>query len=324
MSTGGLLAGVDVGGTKISVLVADADLNVRGRQTVPTRGLGSDLIVDHIAEVVDGVVQSAGARPGDVAGVGVGVPGRVDIATGTVSLAVNLRWRDLPLGAQLSHRLGAPVWVENDVRAAAVAVHRLELAGPHRSLAYLSIGTGIAAGIVLNGELWRGAHGLAGEIGHIVMRPDGPECACGMHGCLEAVASGPSIVRQAEAALAAGTASVLDGHASISAREIYDAAAAGDGLASHLVDDVGEHLAWAIHLLVMAYDVEVVALGGGATAAGRGFLDPVLRGIERRRAASPLAREVLDPQAVRLLSPDSEPGSWGAVLLARHHLPASG
>jgi glucokinase len=322
MTSDGLLAGVDVGGTNISVLVADADLRVRGRLTVPTRGHGSAVIVDHIAEVVDSVVHEAGGHSADIAAVGVGVPGRVDISSGTVSLAVNLHWRDLPLGPQLSSRLGAPVWIENDVRAAAAAIHHLELVGPHRSLAYLSIGTGIAAGIVLDGKLWRGANGMAGEIGHIVVRPDGPECACGMRGCLEAVASGPAIVRQAGAPLATGGASILQRLHVVGLGDIFEAAAAGDDLASRLVNDVGEHLAWAIHLLVMTYDVEVVALGGGATAAGPGILDPVLRGIDRRREASPLAREVLDPQAVRLLPPDSEPGSWGALLLAHHHMAA--
>jgi glucokinase len=322
MTGSAFLAGVDVGGTNISVLLADADLKVHGRRTIPTRGHGSAVIVDHIAEVVDGVLHEAGGHSGDIAAIGVGVPGRVDVSTGTVSLAVNLHWRDLPLGPQLSSRLGAPVWIENDVRAAAAAIHQLELAGPHRSLAYLSIGTGIAAGIVLDGKLWRGASGMAGEIGHIVVRPDGPECACGMRGCLEAVASGPAILRQANAALATAGASALQRLRLVGLGDIFEAAAAGDELASRLVNDAGEHLAWAIHLLVMAYDVEVVALGGGATAAGPGILDAVLRGIDRRREASPLAREVLDPQAVRLLSPDSEPGSWGALLLARHHLPA--
>ena len=310
-----LLAGVDVGGSKISALIADPELHVLGRVTVPTTDHGSAAVVERIAEVVEGALpRSDGAAP-QLAGVGVGIPGRVETSTGHVSLAVNLQWADLGLGELLSRRLGAPVFVENDVRAAASAVHELGLLGAHHSLAYLSVGTGIAAGVVLDGRLWRGAHGLAGEIGHLVVRPGGPVCACGQHGCLEALASARSIARRAETDIAAGRITTLQ--PPIGARDVFVAAAAGDVLASTLAEEAGDLLAWAVQLLVMTYDVEVVALGGGAAQAGRDFADPILRGIERRRSASPLAREVLHGDIVRLLPPDAEPGTWGALLLAR-------
>ena len=122
-----------------------------------------------------------------------------------MTLAVNLDWHDLPLGPRLEARLGIPTIVENDVRAAALGLHRRRLFGPVESLALLAIGTGISAGVVLDGALHRGAHGLAGEIGHVIIEPGGPRCACGNQGCFEAVAAGPAIVARTLAGGLGGT-----------------------------------------------------------------------------------------------------------------------
>jgi glucokinase len=243
--------------------------------------------------------------------VGVGVPGRVDTARGTVTLAVNLGWHDFPLRDALEQRLGRPVTIENDVRAAAIGLHRRhdpqsgarpgdQATQDH--LAYLSVGTGIAAGLVLDGELYRGARGLAGEIGHAIVDGAGPTCTCGQRGCLEAFASGPAIARRG---------AVED------AREVYRQAAAGDDEARALVDDVGRRLAWAVHLLVLTYDVRRVVIGGGVSHAGTTFAEPIHRELARLRAASPQAGELLPADIVEILPSGSEAGAWGAIALAR-------
>jgi glucokinase len=312
-----LLVGVDVGGSKIAVLVADAALNVCGRFTLPT-DVGSQ---DQAAEVVVGAVAAAlgdaGVGLDRVGAVGIGVPGRVDPVSGTVSLAVNLGWNELPLGPQVEARLGAPVRLENDVRAAAAGLYERRVLGDVADLAYLSIGTGIAAGLVLDGRLHRGARGLAGEVGHIVVDPAGPACPCGLRGCLEVLAAGPAVARRAASVLRAGRPSKLPAGGNVTAAEVYEAAAAGDPVATEIAADVGAHIARAVHLLVMAYDVEVVAIGGGVAGAGDAFLDPILRALDRLREASALAREVLRPGVVHLLPAGSEAGVWGAVALAR-------
>jgi glucokinase len=196
--------------------------------------------------------------------------------------------------------------------------------GAVQDLAYLGIGTGISAGVVLDGRLHRGTRGLAGEIGHSVLDPDGPPCACGLRGCFEALAAGPAVARRAGALL-------LDGHqlgtateegrrnrrnGTPTAEDVYAAAAAGDPVGTQIADEVGGYVARAVHELVMAYDVEVVVLGGGVAAAGDAFLDPILRALDRLRARSHLAREVLTPGVVHLLPPSAEVGTWGAVTLA--------
>ena len=312
----GLLAGVDIGGSKIAVLVATRDLEVRGRYTQPTEVGSPDRAADVVAGAVAEALATAGATMDRLTAIGVGVPGRVDPIAGSVSLAVNLGWQALPLGPQLESLTGVPVALENDVRAAAAGLVGRRVLGDIDDLAYLSVGTGISAGVVLDGRLHRGPRGLAGEIGHVVVDPSGPVCPCGLRGCLETIAAGPAVARRAAEALAAGRTSSLAPD-DLTASAVYRAAAAGDQLAAEIVATTGAHLARAIHELVMAYDVEVVVLGGGVAGAGRSFLDPILVALDAMRAASRLAREVLRPDVVHLLPADADAGAWGAVALAR-------
>ena len=200
----GVLAGIDVGGSKIAVVLADEALAPVGRHVIATGAGDAAYAVARIAEALDATLAEAGRSPADLLAIGVGVPGRVDPVGGTVTLAVNLGWHDLPLGPRLAARFGVPVGIENDVRAAAAGLHARRVTGDDADLAYLGIGTGISAGVVLDGELHRGSRGLAGEIGHVVLEPGGPRCACGLNGCFEALASGRGIGELAEAALERG------------------------------------------------------------------------------------------------------------------------
>jgi glucokinase len=317
-----LLVGVDVGGSKIAVLVTDALLAVRGRHTLPAEVVPPDRAVEVISGAIAAALVDAGSELGSVAAVGVGVPGRVDPVAGTVSQAVNLGWQDLPLGPRLAHALGVPVALENDVRAGALGLRERRVLGDVDHFAYLSVGTGIAAGIVLDGALRRGPRGMAGEIGHVVVDVNGPACPCGLRGCLETLAAGPAVARRAAEALAGDGRSMLAAVTPLRASDVYQAAAAGDALALRVADEVAAFLARAVHLLVMTYDVEVVAVGGGLARAHEAFLDPLLRALDRLRDASPLAREVLVPGVVHLL-PTADTGAWGAIALARTALAAT-
>ncbi|HEV7605674.1 MAG TPA: ROK family protein, partial [Candidatus Limnocylindrales bacterium] len=269
-----------------------------------------------------GALARAGATARDIAALGVGVPGQVDPLTGDVTLAVNLGWSDLPLGSRLEAHFGRPCVVENDVRAAALGLHRRRVLGDIEDLAYLAVGTGVSAGVVLDGRLHRGAHGLAGEIGHVIVDPGGALCACGQHGCLETLVSGSAIARLAREGIEAGRPTSMtdprpiDTTAPPTAVDVYRAAASGDGLATEIADAVGRRLAWAVHLLVMAYDVERVVLGGGVSHAGETFVLPIRRELDRMRAASALAREQLVPGIVELLPVGADAGAWGAVIIA--------
>ena len=314
---GGLLAGVDVGGSKIAVVLATRDLELVARHTIETGVGDADYAVNRIAEAVDATLAKGARTAADLEAIGVGVPGRVDPVAGRVTLAVNLGWHELPLVRLVSERYGIPVSIENDVRAAAAGLHERRVLPDVGDLAYLSIGTGISAGVVLHGQLHRGVRGLAGEIGHVVLDPAGPVCQCGLRGCFEAVASGRAVGVQAQAALDAGAASSLAAHAPVTAVDVYREAASGDALALQIADTAGRWVARAVHELVMTYDVRRVVLGGGVTSAGDTFLGPVLRALDELRAVSELAREALPPDVVHLLPPDADAGGWGAVILAR-------
>ncbi len=349
---GGLVVGADIGGTKTAILVVDADGTVLARSIAPTAVGAPDQAADSIASLVAAVLEEANVGADDVAALGVGVPGRVDPERGHVTLAVNLDWHDLPLGPRLEARLGIPTVLENDVRAAALGIHRRRLFGEVESLALLAIGTGISAGVVLQGTLHRGALGLAGEIGHAIIEPEGTRCACGNRGCFEAVAAGPAIVartRQGWAArrnghqLAARTvagartepvtaataptapsaAAAVPATADLAGAEaVFAAAAVGDEVAREVIESAGRAIAWGVHLLALAYDVERIVIGGGVSHAGEAFMVPIRRELDRFRATSPLAAEILLPELVELLPAGADVGAWGAVTVARVALDA--
>ena len=301
----GLLVGVDVGGSKIAVILVDRDLRIRGRHTVPTSVGEPDEAAPQIASAVEAALASAGESLAAVKAVGVGVPGRVDPATGVVSLAVNLGWHNLPLRDRLEAILGVPCAIENDVRAAAAGILERRVLGDIENFIYLSVGTGISAGVVIDGVLHRGTRGLAGEIGHVVVDADGPVCPCGLTGCLETIASGPAIARAAGNGGRSAARGLCRGGRAATRRRLA------------VVDRAGASLARAIHALVMTYDVERIVLGGGVSRAGDAFLDPILRELDAMRAASELAADML-PAGVVAVSPDGgDVGTWGGISIAR-------
>ena len=311
MSTGdGLLLGIDVGGTKIAGVAVDAGSGeLRAEQRQPLDG---GPLEDQVIAFARGLLGANGDSR--AAAIGIAVPGLVDTGSGVMRLAVNVDEGELAIGPLVSQALGVPCFVEHDARAAALWL--LEHGEPHDSLAYLSVGTGISAAVVIDGRLVRGVTGLAGEVGHTQAVEDGPVCRCGLNGCLEMVAAGPAVARIAAERLARGERSSLQ----IGATEadlVYRAAAAGDPLAIAIADDVGIHLARAIRAIVLLYGVDRVVIGGGMSRAGQPFLTPILAELEREQAASPLIRHALTSNPVELLPPDADPGAWGAVVVAR-------
>jgi glucokinase len=326
----GNVVGVDIGGTKTAILVVAPDGTVLARSVAPTAVGAPDRAADAIATLVEAALVEAGVGARDVTALGVGVPGRVDRERGRVTLAMNLDWHDLPLGPRLTDRLGIPVLLENDVRAAALGLHRRGLFGPVESLALLAIGTGIAAGVVLDGELHRGVNGLAGEIGHVTIEPGGARCACGNRGCFETVAAGPAILNRTLAGWAARRNGAADAQSrpapepgtNNGAEAAFAAAASGDTVAADAVEGAGRAIAWGIHLLALAYDVERIVLGGGVSHAGAALMTPIRRELDRLRAASALAAELLLPDLVQLLPAGADAGAWGAVTVARESLDA--
>jgi glucokinase len=296
-----------------------------GRATVATANGSGAAVLGSIEEAIAGALAHGQVARETISAAGVGVPGQVDTGLGLVLLAVNLNLDDFPLGQKLAHRLGGvPVRLENDVRLAAMGLYDyLKREEPIRHLAYVSVGTGIAAGLILDGALHRGAGGMAGEIGHIVVDPGGAPCPCGLHGCLETIVSGPAIARQA----AATPALTRDLGPQPEPAAVYQAAQEGHVQAAQLVQHVSGHLARAIHWLAMTYDVERIILGGGVAAAGDAFWSPIAAELQQLRRMSALAQKMLPEERVTTLchmrdTPGRDvprqfnPGVWGALALA--------
>jgi predicted NBD/HSP70 family sugar kinase len=306
-----LVAGVDIGGSKVLAVAMDERRYVRARVRLRTTR-GAKGVVESAARAVDalaGRLGEARATPGRgtpaLEVVGVGVPGLVEPGTGRVSHAVNLGLRDEPidLGASLATRLGLPVVVENDVNVAAVGAARL-LGLEGQDLAYLSIGTGLAAGIVTAGQLRRGARGAAGEIGHVPVEPAGPLCRCGQRGCLETLASGSAI---------AAAWPVADGRSAANA--LFDAADAGDLAAVAVRDRFADHVAAAVRLLVLTCDVETVVLGGGVTDLGVRLMRAVTAALRHAAATAPFLAALDLPARVRIIPPRSDVAALGAAIV---------
>jgi len=313
---GALVAGVDVGGTKTSVVVTDDRDRILYEHVAPT---DPSSLVCQIAGLVGDARRELGQ---DIAAVGVAIPGYVDPDDGSVSMAVNLGITHLPLGQLLRSELGIPTFVEHDARAAAIWLREQAAADgtadTPTSVAFLAIGTGISAGVILDGQLFRGDNRLAGEVGHVVADPDGLVCACGLRGCLETVAAGPAIGRQADEAVAAGRSTVLSPHSDAAA--VFRAGSAGDAVAAEITDRVADHLARAIRSLILTLGVKRVVIGGGVAAAGPALLEPIRTRIARERAASPLAQAAMGDATVELLSPTHAPSARGAAAIARQRI----
>jgi glucokinase len=294
--------GLDIGGTKIEAVAVDGDdLVVSALRR--SAGHGGEQVLDNAVRAVEELVGRL--HQPVVASVGVGIPGMVDPATGTVQHAVNLGIDGFPFGAGLEARLGVPVALENDVNAAAVGVS--QLLGLRGSLAYLNVGTGLAAGLVTDGVLLRGARGGAGEIGHVPVDPAGLPCPCGQRGCLETTASGAGIARQ------------WSGSGTHPAVEVFRAAEQGDPLALDIRLRLAEGIAAAVRILVLTNDVDAVVIGGGISRLGAPLLDEVLAVLARQAATSPFLASLGIPDRVRLLPPELPAASVGAALLRPAH-----
>lgn len=295
--------GIDIGGTKTAAVVVGPDGRVRHEVRLQT-GFGGDAVLATVARAVAELSSSAALAVTDFDSVGIGIPGAVDADTGRVSHAVNLGLEDLPLASLVEAELGRPVRVENDVKAAALGVHHaLAEEGPLHSMAYLNLGTGLAAGLVVGGRLWRGSRGVAGEIGHIPVDPGGDACPCGQRGCLELVASGSAVVRMWP---------TDDPHP---ARALFAAADAGDRDAADVRARFVASVAASVRILVLTIDVDVVVIGGGLSNLGDPLLAAVRDALGRQAAASPfLAMQDLASR-VRLVPRGFPAAAVGATLV---------
>jgi len=303
----GWSVGLDVGGTKVLGVILDGTGAVRHEVRTPTVQ-GVDGVVGGVVDAVHDLVDRAGVAVEDLAGIGIGLPGVVDPRDGTVEHAVNLGIADqVALGALVGSSLGTDleVQVENDLNVAALgAAHLAD--GPVADLALLALGTGVAAGLVLDGRLRRGSTGAAGEIGHLTLVADGLACKCGQAGCIEQYASGTAI-----------DAAWPGPHSRPAPLELFDAADAGDARAIEVRDQFAWAVASAVRILVLTCDVEHVVIGGGVAGVGPRLLDAVRGVLEQEATSSPFLASMKIAERVSLVPAGVPVGAVGAALAGR-------
>jgi glucokinase len=309
--------GVDIGGTKIlaGIVTETGEIVATARRATP-RNDASD-VLELVAEVVNELVAGTSER---LEGVGLGVAGLVDADRSRVYFAPNLRWSQVPVRTLLEAATGLPVVVENDGNVAAWGEFRFGAGRDTNDLALVTVGTGIGGGIVINGGLFRGAHGVAGEIGHINAVPDGRPCGCGRNGCLEQYASGNALVREARmlAADRRSEAGVLlalgDGTPEgVQGLHVTEAARAGDPVAMEAFTVAGTWLGRGLADLAAVLDPEVFVIGGGVSDAG----DLLLASARQTLADKLIGQQNRPAPIVKVAQLGNSAGLVGAADLAR-------
>ncbi len=314
--TGDCVIGVDLGGTKVLVGAVDRELGVLARIRRPAPATDTGTLLDAVAAAVADVAAAAADAGATVAAVGYGIPCLVD-ETGVAVSSTHLPLVGVHFGDELERRTGLPACVENDANAALLAEHRHGAAQGTANALMLTLGTGIGGGIVIDGHLYRGSRGAAGELGHMVVWADGPDCGpgCPSRGCLEAVASGTALVRAARRVAAAHPHSGL-GRASAAGREVdgplvTELAAAGDRGAESVLAEIGGWLGIGLVNLANIFNPDVIVVGGGVIAAGERLLGPARQVLAARALALPGGH-------VRVLAAHfgAESGMLGGAVLA--------
>ncbi|HES77170.1 MAG TPA: ROK family transcriptional regulator [bacterium] len=291
---GGAAVGVEIGVDFISIVLSDFEARILWQQHTITDPDAEQITILERAESLTAEALSIAATRGlHPLGIGLGIPGLVDVRQGKLIFAPNLHWHDVPLRLMWTQRFGLPVYVENEANAAALGEYTFGVAKDIANFLYLSAGVGLGGGIVIDGQLYRGSHGFAGEIGHMTLYPDGKPCGCGKVGCWETVVGPRALIQRVRTAIQAGggldgtTNSVWSGDPNaITVEAIVEAAEAGDEIALNALDDVAHHLSLGIANLVNIFNPELVVLGGALNTASD-FLLPVIEKTVKKNVLAP-------------------------------------
>jgi glucokinase len=276
-----LTVGVDVGGTSAKAGLVDAGGTLVATRVAPTPHASAELD-DTVTGLVSHLVERARRDGDEVAAVGLAVAGFVDPDRRSVSFGAHLPWRDEPVVARMAERLGLPVTLEHDANAAGLAEHRVGAAAKARVAVLVALGTGIGAALLVDGKVFRGAFGVAPELGHLVLVPGGRACPCGKHGCLERYCSGTALGAGADELVAAGEdfttlRASWERGLPLTGRDVAHAAAAGDALARRVFADFASWLGRGLALVADVFDPDVVVIGGEVSASAPLFLDDAVR-----------------------------------------------
>jgi len=273
--------GIDVGGTGIQMGVVDEKGNIIAKGAIVTRtDIPFEDQVKAMADCALETLEKSGHTLIELASVGIGIPGIADPHTGVVPFCTNLGWVNVPLKETFHKYIDKPIYIDNDATVAGLAESVAGVSAGTHSSVFLTLGTGVGAGIVLGGKVWSGFHGVGSEVGHMILELDGEPCTCGNRGCLERYTSATAIIRMAREAVAKHPESLImtlcEGDpAKINAKMVFDAAREGDEQGKKVFRRYTRYLGQAIANVINFLDPEVVVLGGGVSKAGSFLLDAV-------------------------------------------------
>lgn len=281
--------GIDVGGTNVKIALVDGEGKIIYSNSVPTYAqMGYEYTVNNIKQAIRDLMKETNTDAKEIEGIGFDFPGQVDYKTGIVKLAPNIPgWVNVPIAQMIEEEFNIPTRIDNDVRCAALGELKFGAGKGCENFVCITVGTGIGSGLVINGQLVRGAANAAGEIGHIKLQMNGgPICGCGDTGCLEAFASGPSIVAMAQEYLKGGKSTkfreMAGADGEITPYIVAKAAEAGDPVAKRIFEIVGTYIGMGLVSVINLLNPEKVIIGGGVAAAGDLLLDPIRKTIKER------------------------------------------
>jgi len=313
--------GVDLGGTNLRIAAITRDGKILEKVTLPTKvPLGPDHVITEMCDAIHHL-NATYKSAGKFLGAGVGIPGVVDLTTGMLRKSANLAgFEEYPVRAEIEHRLGARVVLENDANVAALGEQWLGAARGVPNMAVVTLGTGIGGGIVLEGKIWHGMNGMAGEFGHVTVEPEGPPCGCGNRGCAERYSSASAILRMAREAIASGDApSFAQAAASdpaFGAKTIYNLALQGDENARRIFRTFGRYLGIMLAGMVNALNLDMYVLGGGVASAWDAYAPTMFEEL-RTRSIVYSATSPTDSPTNDSSKKDSSHSSHPEALLAR-------
>jgi glucokinase len=296
-----LSIGVDLGGTNLRIAAVDDQGVLVEKVTLGTKvSLGRDHVIDDMCTAIQHLTEKY-KNSSQLMGIGIGVPGIIDMQTGLLRESPNLPgWAEYPVRAEIERRLKTIVILENDANVAALGEKWLGAAKDYLDVAMLTLGTGVGGGLVIGGLIWRGANGMAGEFGHTTVEPEGHPCGCGNRGCLEQYASATAVVRLAKEAIAKNSKSELASAAHVdaefSAKSIYNLAIQGDEDAKRIFRYVGRCLGIVLSSLVNSLNLPIYVIGGGVSSAWEAFAPAIFEEL-RCRALVYAATSPYDPAA---------------------------
>lgn len=294
MSARNVFAGIDIGGTNIKFGLVDSTGEILYRERRPTMAQKGPVPLMHlVTNIAERLLYHAAEEEYAVNWVGVGSPGAIDFRTGrVVGPCPNIKgWEGMEIGQTLSDRLNTRVLVDNDANAMALAETKFGAALGARSVVCATVGTGIGGGVVIDGKIWRGASSSAGELGHLSIDPNGPECKCGNRGCMEVFCCSQALIERVKEGMKTSMTdvfkSLLDGKIkNLSVKKIFAAAKKNDPVALEAIDETAYYLGYGLAGVVNLLNPEVVVIGGGILEGGGGFLEKVTEEIKNRAFSS--------------------------------------